>query len=200
MAASASLPPSLTEYSGGQLLGATITFVILDISFAVLRALSIYIKGRGFELHDLFSYIGLVFILGECALAFGRCARSSDTVMDMQGLCFEHPEPQCVLSKHITHFSQYSSIMRELDTTRSILRSWPPTTSSGLPRQVPGSGSLHICLHLPEALDPLPLQEDIYDQVLKNRHMGPHRGRRRDLDQRDAYRDLPVHACRRRLR
>ena len=62
---------ALAEDSSGRLLAVAITFTILNLSCAVMRLLSIRIQGRRFELHDLFSYIGLLFVLGECAMGFG---------------------------------------------------------------------------------------------------------------------------------
>jgi hypothetical protein len=64
-------PDSLAEDNGTKLTATASAFTALLILFATLRYLSQRTKGRGFGLDDLFSYIGLIFIIGECVIAIG---------------------------------------------------------------------------------------------------------------------------------
>ena len=71
-------PQDLSQDTSGQLVAIAIIFTVVDVFIATLRFLSMRIKERSFELHDLFSYIGLIFILGECIMGFGKfIARNS---------------------------------------------------------------------------------------------------------------------------
>ena len=69
------------ENNSGSLIAITIVFIVLLSIFATLRAVSMSIKKRPFELHDFFSYFAFVLIMGECALSFSMLAYSFSLII-----------------------------------------------------------------------------------------------------------------------
>jgi len=70
-------PEFLAENSGPRLQNTAIAFIVLLFLFAGLRWLSQHTKGSPFGLGDLFSYIGMGCIVGECILALGMSVNHS---------------------------------------------------------------------------------------------------------------------------
>lgn len=62
-------PEFLAQDTGAKLTATAIAFIVILLIFAGLRLASQRIKGRPFDLTDLFSYVGLIFILGSCIIA-----------------------------------------------------------------------------------------------------------------------------------
>lgn len=63
-------PEFLSQNSGPVLIAVASVFMVLVILVAGLRYVAQQLRQRPFGLDDLFSYIGLVFIIGECILSF----------------------------------------------------------------------------------------------------------------------------------
>jgi len=63
-------PSFLAQNSGPVLTAVASVFMVLVIMVAGLRYVTQHLRQRPFGLDDLFSYIGLVFIIGECILSF----------------------------------------------------------------------------------------------------------------------------------
>lgn len=71
-------PEFLAENSGHKLQAVAIVFIILTIASAILRAVSQNLRKLAFGFDDLFSYIALFFVLGECILALGMLGKDYD--------------------------------------------------------------------------------------------------------------------------